>query len=1075
MKNLKSFFSFLFKKRDIIKKIGGLLVEVIGSLAALIILGLVILSARLSMGPLNIDFLTPKVEEALYVSPGFKTSVGHTQLVWRDWNHPFEIELIDLQIQKDGNPEWLKIEHVGVSFLFTRFLRGEIALKHVRLYHPCIGLERGKTGKFSLGFEEYGSEEEFSFEELAPLLALGGGGSQVRPLNDLRKLSIIEASVVLQDAQTEKVWELPKVTFTLRRQYKGFTAALTFIPLQAPGQLTVQVSHTLGSPDVDLTLDFQHVSLQSLIKKDRLSLQKDNPDQITFDKAITFFQHWNAPLHGKANFVFVPETLQIEKGQGNIDFGEGTLDLSVANLRPLPVNAGNIAFTLSPHLIDITNVSLLSGDMLLQFLGKLSSRTTPLALTRLLEAGQDLEVRGKVEDLPLDHLGALWPQDLAIPAREWLTKNLRKGMITEAGFSLKGQGSEQGFHVDNLDGIIKGKDAEVTYLEGLPPVQHADANATFDKKGFDITVTAGNIKGIKAQEVRILIKDLDTDNEFFVLDAKGKGPLSDILTVLENKPFEYATYAEIDPAKIKGGSQFSFHLDFPLLRDLTFKHIKMAVKGTCKNTQFERRLTKDRMAYLTHGNFNIDLTQDRMHIQGPAVLNQLPSFIVYKHFFTPSSPHELQIQVEAQPSFVDFKRLGFDYTAYGEGPLKTHLVYTLERDKRRRLAVGFDATGASLKFQPLKWVKKGGEHASLFFTLLFDKEHLFRVTDISLRSSLYSLTGEANFDHKNDWKTIHLSQFKGPFTSVQATLRRPQDNRIDVSLKGKSLNIEEVLQYLDEEDTAKNYPPTDIRFAVNVRELRLGEGRAFRNVKAAADLFLEGKESSWKKGTLQASLNPYGGENSGGISFSIVPGSNQTQILTVYAADAGQFLRILGMYDNLQGGTLRVNAVRKPEGAYRGILKIESFDAHKVPLMARFAAILSPIGIINLFSEEESLSMESFKCKFTFDNKIILVEDGVGKSMSLGFTVKGKLDRAKRIYALQGNIIPARFINSVLNNIPIIGSLLSGGKGEGLFGMAYTILGSFDAPDISVNPLSMFAPGFLRNIFSSDIEEEQAP
>ena len=84
----------------------------------------------------------------------------------------------------------------------------------------------------------------------------------------------------------------------------------------------------------------------------------------------------------------------------------------------------------------------------------------------------------------------------------------------------------------------------------------------------------------------------------------------------------------------------------------------------------------------------------------------------------------------------------------------------------------------------------------------------------------------------------------------------------------------------------------------------------------------------------------------------------------------------------------------------------------------------------------------------------------------------GKLDTKKRLYSLKGNIVPARFLNSILNNIPLIGSLLSGGEGEGLFGIAYSVSGSFDNPAINLNPLSMLAPGFVRKLFQSLGDED---
>jgi len=45
--------------------------------------------------------------------------------------------------------------------------------------------------------------------------------------------------------------------------------------------------------------------------------------------------------------------------------------------------------------------------------------------------------------------------------------------------------------------------------------------------------------------------------------------------------------------------------------------------------------------------------------------------------------------------------------------------------------------------------------------------------------------------------------------------------------------------------------------------------------------------------------------------------------------------------------------------------------------------------------------------------------------------------------------------------------LLGGGRQEGLLGLSYRITGSAANPMLNVNPLSVLAPGFLREIFGA--------
>jgi len=52
----------------------------------------------------------------------------------------------------------------------------------------------------------------------------------------------------------------------------------------------------------------------------------------------------------------------------------------------------------------------------------------------------------------------------------------------------------------------------------------------------------------------------------------------------------------------------------------------------------------------------------------------------------------------------------------------------------------------------------------------------------------------------------------------------------------------------------------------------------------------------------------------------------------------------------------------------------------------------------------------------------------------------------------------------LLGNIPVLGNLLIGGKGEGVFALTYSVRGSGDGTEVQINPLSALAPGFLRRL-----------
>lgn len=1074
MNELKFTLPSLFRKGIFAKKWVRLLLDIVGSLLGLILVILLLLLGRLSMGPINLDFLTPDVEAAFKApQAGLTASIEHTQLVWKEWKRPFEIELVNVRLQKDGNPDWLKIEHIGVSLRSYRLLGGDVSLKQVRFYRPHILLEKNEKGEFSLGFGESAPTQEFSFNDLAPLLALGGSSPALGKLNDLSKITIIDAHVLLKDEKINQTWELPKVTFVLRRQVDGFRTELTLQPQRGQGSLLLGLAHRLGSSQFNVYAEFHHISFKDLIEENRPVLCPSSPEITSFDDILNFLQHWNIPLHGSLHVALVPSTLQLIKGDCNINIEEGELDLSLTKLLPLPIQSGNLSLEFSPNKIEVKDASITSDKMYLDLSGTLSSSTSPLFLTRLISPGHTLEIQGKVENLFLDYLGALWPQDLAPHPRKWLTQNLRAGILTQATFSLNGHGSEEGFALNDLKGTLQGEGAEVTYLEGLPPAQKIKAQATFDQKGFDIKVLSGEVERIQLGKGHIVISGLDSDKEALSLYVKAKGPLSDVLDIINHKPLEYASYGGIDPKKSKGEGTVDIKVNFPLLADLKFQDVKLAFKGAFKNVGLDRKITDELTAQLTEGDFSFDLTQDQMMIKGKGILNQLPSILTYTHYFKDSAPYELQITAETTASFEDFKRLGFDYQEYGKGPTKTNLTYTLEQDKKSRFLVELDTTPATLTFPPLEWHKKSGEKGELSFVLIFKDGQLSKMKELRMFSPTYSLEGAVLFGPQKTWQAILLSEFKGPHTHAQVTLHKIHDNAYEVSFKGQSVDLEKHLDYINKQENVKNHPSTEIKLFADVDQLRLGEGKIFQSVKASADILLQGNQTIWKAVSLRAKAGQgtaYKGDMaqvSGGILFDIKPEANDTTTLEVRANDAGQFLKNLSIYDEIRGGYITIKAQRKDQGPYIGVFKIKQFDANKVPLLARFAALLSPMGIVNLLSAKNTLSLDRFECNFEFSEDLITIKNGIGKSISLGFTVEGNLNRKDQLYSLKGNIIPARFLNSILSNIPLIGSLLNGGEGEGLFGIAYTVKGNFDTPNVHLNPLSALAPGFIRNIFQS--------
>jgi hypothetical protein len=85
---------------------------------------------------------------------------------------------------------------------------------------------------------------------------------------------------------------------------------------------------------------------------------------------------------------------------------------------------------------------------------------------------------------------------------------------------------------------------------------------------------------------------------------------------------------------------------------------------------------------------------------------------------------------------------------------------------------------------------------------------------------------------------------------------------------------------------------------------------------------------------------------------------------------------------------------------------------------------------------------------------------------SLGLTATGFLDYDTDKVDIRGTVVPAYALNSLIGQIPLVGYLLTGGEGSGMFAVVYNASGKLSEPTIIVNPLSALAPGFLRGVFN---------
>lgn len=194
----------------------------------------------------------------------------------------------------------------------------------------------------------------------------------------------------------------------------------------------------------------------------------------------------------------------------------------------------------------------------------------------------------------------------------------------------------------------------------------------------------------------------------------------------------------------------------------------------------------------------------------------------------------------------------------------------------------------------------------------------------------------------------------------------------------------------------------------------------------------------------------------------------KTRTVRLTSDNAGRFLRSVDMYDNLLGGRMSIEGTVDEADEmqpFTGKVNIDEFRVVNAPIAARVLGAASLTGLNDVLSGN-GIAFDDLNGDFTYVNDVLTLGKVAANGTAVGVTANGSIDLAKSEIRLAGSIVPIYALNSALGAIPILGDLLVGEEGGGIFAPTYTIEGDLNEPDVTVNPLSTFIPGIFRNLIT---------
>lgn len=1026
-------------------------------------LGLAVLSWRLAEGPMHVPILTRAVEQMI-ARAGLQQNVEVSDIVlaWGGFRgggaSPLAVRVSGLRVRDEAGALRQELPDIAVSFSLARLLLGNISLTEVTLRDPDIVLERDKEGGVSLAMGNLAGEADASPDSVDLLGELLGSEDGSGLFSALRGILITNGSLTILDRQLHLTWKLQGVGLALRRVGRdgaeGEGVAQLVLPGGGGGTVPVRLTAKASNkgPRVEGTLEVP------ALEPARLAGLMPALAPLGLVSASVSMNVYG--LLDGANRGSPQLSLGLRVGEGNLTLRPGLrMPFKGMELRasgsPEDLRLERLALTLPPAsgrpegvppVINATGQAALRQG---RWRGNLA-----LALNRM-EVGA---------------LGAYWPADLAANARHWLLENLTAGVATGGSFKLAAESAEDlsGLRLTEASGTLQVEQATVHWLRPVPPVENVTGTVQLGLKEVVVQANSGRQAGtaLNASGVTVRLFALDTDAEQMEITGRLRGPVPDVVNLIRHPRLKLFEKRPLDLKQPGGQVDATLRLATPLLADLPADAIRVSVQA---------HLTALRLADVVAGQDlqrgTADLTVDngRLRATGDAQVGGIPAKLSVEMDFRPGPATQVveRVQASGRTDIASLERFGLDLEGLAAGPVSVEAVMEKPRSGETRVDLRGDLQDATMTLTPLAWRKPPGQPATARAELRAVGENLRSLRNLRVEAPQLSLRGGGSFTQDNRLQQLDLEDVALGRSRFGGTLRPParQGGAWMISLRGPVLDLMPALAADKPPEAAVAAPaspdpdpPADI----------VVEGR-FDRVLLDQNRFLTGVQGQIRAdgaGTLRQGRVSGRVQNNAPFDVAVSPrGAGRDLRLT--SEDAGALLAAFDVLHQVRGGRLSVNAHwanNRPDAVLSGTAELHDFSVLDAPAVGKLLQALTVYGVFDAV-QGPGLAFTHLNAPFSLSSQRLTVRDAHAFSPSLGVTVKGEMNRLARSLALDGTIVPAYALNTALGRLPLVGRLFSPEKGGGLFAASFKVSGPVENPNVSVNPLSMLTPGFLRGLF----------
>lgn len=696
------------------------------------------------------------------------------------------------------------------------------------------------------------------------------------------------------------------------------------------------------------------------------------------------------------------------------------------------------------------------------------------------EAGADrrmrpgLELTGQIEGaLELRAIMAMWPIGLGEGARDYLSRTLEGGRVSDVRLAMDIRPSDIAAGVlrdDAIDIRFNVHDGTMRFISTMSPVTHARGSAVLRGNRFDLTVAEARFHNLTITNARFEAPRFKPKGAMATITARIEGDARHLVEVLMQEPIGLRDRLPIEAASVTGRGVVNLRLQRPMLREVPFEDWRFNIDGNITN--FAGNMSTRRVA-LSNGQLRVQGDQRAVTVTGPirAGVSDIEQVRWTEHIGrrnAASSQYVISGTFEAD----DLVRLGYPIAQYAQG----RIGVTITGEGR-----GFDVDEAQIELNLAQaaieaprafWTKRAGQAASARFTVERLPDGGLAFNGIDARGAGLFVQGRVRLSRDGRVMEAEVPRLViDGRSNARVTATRAADGALDVQVRGALFDAAPFMGNGDPPEAAASVArgspnALSMRASVVVDRLKMRGGATLGD--ARVDLVMQ-------RGYLATLIVQ--GVSPGERPFSLALGPRPTDpsgSIRFRSDDAGFAVRALTGAENVVGGAVTADGTwQVTPSVARFEVRMRNYQVVRLPAMARLLSSAGSLtGLVEMLNGE-GIGFAALDAEMTYANNRLTFREARMAGPSLGLTGSGSYDVRRDVLNINGVVAPSPVLNlSLLGNVPVIGDLLVSRRGEGVFGMTYSIDGPVGQPRVGVNPMSALTPGILRRIFEPLPERE---